>query len=65
MGDDSDRDLVLAQAHAVDLEWRGDWEGTATVFEKLAVQLPDSQESEFAASGANRLRDRTRLSEEA
>jgi len=64
MGDYSDRDLVLAQAHAVDLERRGDWEGAAAVYEKLAGQLPDSQEAEFAAGSANRLRDRMRLSEE-
>src|SRR4051794_25528115 len=40
MGDYSERDLVLAQAHAVDLERRGDWEGAATVYEALARQLP-------------------------
>jgi hypothetical protein len=65
MGDYSERDLDLAQAYAIDLEQRGDWEQAAAVYEELSRKLPDPKEAEFAATSAKRLQDRIGLSRNA
>jgi hypothetical protein len=56
-GSGSERDRVLAQRYAIDLEQNGEWQQAIEVYETLSQRSPDKEEAEYAAKCIGRLRE--------